>query len=195
MQGIFLVGGKGTRLGELTKNTPKPLLKVQDKPFIEWVIAKAKAQGITDILLLAGYQAEEVVNFGYPCIVEHEPLGTGGALRNAAKHLKEEFFLFNGDTICDFDYMELKREIKDAGCASAVIKGKNDLWMGAGVYFMKRRFIGHVPRGASSLENDVMPKALSIWDIIYHQVDAKFIDIGTPESYKKAQEEKWISQI
>lgn len=194
MQGVFLVGGKGTRLGELTKNTPKPLLEVQGKPFIEWVIAKAKARGITEILLLAGYQAMEALKLGYPCVVEYEPLGTGGALRNAAKHLKEEFFLFNGDTICDFDYMELKKEIKDAGCVSAVIKNSNDLWVGAGVYLMKRRFVGYAPRGASSLENDVIPEALRIWDVIFHQTNGNFIDIGTPKDYKKAQEEKWISE-
>lgn len=194
MQGVFLAGGRGSRLGRLTRNTPKPLLDVQGRPFIEWVIAKAKARGITEILILAGYKPRKIAQLGYPCIVECEPMGTGGSLRSAARYLREEFFLFNGDTICDFDYMQLCHKIGDAGCVAAMIKNDGQ-YIGAGVYFMRRRFVGHIPRCPSSLENDIMPRAIKVQDdVVFHKVEGRFIDMGTPKNYQKAQRERWICQ-
>ena len=91
-QAVILVGGKGTRLKNLTKNTPKPLLEISKKPFIEHVIWNLSRHGIKDVLLFAGYLGNQfkdkyhntrLYNSKIQVIIENEPLGTGGLLLNS----------------------------------------------------------------------------------------------------------------
>lgn len=109
-QGIFLVGGRGTRLGTLTDHMPKPLMPVGGRPFLDWPILWAARQGVSEIVLLAGYLADRiaalydgriVAGARLRCLAEPEPQGTGGALRFAASVLAPRFFLANGDTLFD----------------------------------------------------------------------------------------------
>ena len=113
---ILLVGGKGTRLAPLTDSTPKPMLKVAGKPVTEHQIVKAREAGITDLVLATSYLAEvfepyfgDGSKFGISITyaVEKEPLGTGGAIANAAAHLNlaedESLVIFNGDVLSGHD--------------------------------------------------------------------------------------------
>jgi D-glycero-D-manno-heptose 1,7-bisphosphate phosphatase len=99
-------------LGALTKQTPKPLLAVGDKPFLQWLIEELLRHDIDDIVLLAGFQADklEYLKAIYPqvrIIEEATPLGTGGALRNASCALDEKFFFLNGDSFFDINLWDL----------------------------------------------------------------------------------------
>ena len=58
-QAVILCGGQGKRLNYLTKKTPKPLLKINDTPFIEYLIKNLSRQGIKEIILLCGYLGEK----------------------------------------------------------------------------------------------------------------------------------------
>jgi mannose-1-phosphate guanylyltransferase len=113
---ILLVGGKGTRLAPLTNNTPKPMLKVAGKPVTEHQIVKAREAGITEIVLATSYMAEvfepyfgDGSRFGISIAyaVEGSPLGTGGAIANAATQLDlgsdESVVIFNGDVLSGHD--------------------------------------------------------------------------------------------
>src|SRR5947209_6066283 len=94
-QCAILIGGMATRLGELTRDTPKPLLDVGGKPFLDVLVGEATRRGFTDILLLAGYKPDAVQTYAeglrsrmpsscrIRLSIEAEPLGTGGALQNA----------------------------------------------------------------------------------------------------------------
>lgn len=115
-QAVILVGGLGTRLGSLTNNTPKPLLKVGEFAFLSYLIDTLARHGFNDILLLAGFQGDAVSAFaesrsrsglGVRCVVENMPLGTGGALRNARNYLADDFILLNGDTLFDINLNDL----------------------------------------------------------------------------------------
>lgn len=108
--GILLVGGFGTRLMPLTKNTPKPMLTVAGLPVTEHQLAMAKRAGITTVVLATSYLSEVFIPYfgdgskwGMNLLyaVEKEPLGTGGAIRNAAKLLtgNESIVVFNGDVL------------------------------------------------------------------------------------------------
>jgi D-glycero-D-manno-heptose 1,7-bisphosphate phosphatase len=120
-QCAILIGGMGTRLGELTRDTPKPLLPVAGAPFLDVLVGEAVRRGFRDILLLAGYRADAVREYAagvssrvpgdyrVTLSIEPEPLGTGGALRHAAGHLAERFLLLNGDTWFDFNWLDLFR--------------------------------------------------------------------------------------
>ena len=118
-QCCILVGGLGTRLGELTRELPKPLLPVDGIPFLEVLVGEAVRRGFEDILLLAGFKSMIVRNFAtdlqsrLPAAVrlrvsiEPEPLGTGGALLHARDQLSDSFLLLNGDTWFDFNWLDL----------------------------------------------------------------------------------------
>lgn len=112
----MLVGGKGTRLAPLTNNTPKPMLKVAGKPVTEHQIVKAREAGITELVLATSYLAEVFepyfgdgskwdMKISYA--VEESPLGTGGAIANAAAKLNlaadESVVIFNGDVLSGHD--------------------------------------------------------------------------------------------
>ena len=118
---ILLVGGFGTRLMPLTKNTPKPMLTVAGVPVTEHQLAMAKAAGITEIVLATSYLSEVFIPyFGdgakwgmkIKYAVEKEPLGTGGAIRNAAKLLdtKESIVILNGDVLSSHNLSEQIRQ-------------------------------------------------------------------------------------
>ena len=107
---ILLVGGRGTRLAPLTNNTPKPMLQVAGVPFTEHQINKARAAGITEIVLATSFKAElfepyfgDGKNFGISIkyAIEEVALGTGGAISNAGAMLEGSgpVAIFNGDVL------------------------------------------------------------------------------------------------
>ena len=118
---ILLVGGFGTRLMPLTKNTPKPMLTVAGVPVTEHQIAMAKSAGITEIVLATSYLSEVFTPyFGdgskwgikIKYAVEKVPLGTGGAIRNAAKLLETNgpVVVLNGDVLSSHNLAEQIRQ-------------------------------------------------------------------------------------
>ena len=131
MKAVILAGGKGTRLAKLTKNTPKPLIKVGGKPVIEHQILLLRKYGIKEIWILSGYLGKKIREYlqdGKKWKVkihyyqEEKPLGTAGALKVLENEIKEDFLVFSGDVIIDFD---LKRFInyhcQKKGIASIVV--------------------------------------------------------------------------
>lgn len=115
MEAVLLVGGAGTRLRPLTLTTPKPMLPVANFPCTAHQIAKAKAAGVTRIVLSTSYKAEVFEayfsdrDFGIEIVyvTEDSPLGTGGAIRNVADHLtsgpNDPVVILNGDILSDHD--------------------------------------------------------------------------------------------
>jgi len=107
MEAIVLAGGKGARLGELSRETPKPMLPVGDKPFLEYILDYLYQEGVTHIVLSVGYLARKIIGYfgdnykGVPITysIETEPMGTGGAIRVSMEFAKEdEVIVLNGDT-------------------------------------------------------------------------------------------------
>lgn len=116
MEAILLVGGMGTRLMPLTADTPKPMLKVAGVPFVAHQIGYAKAHGITRIIVATSYKTEQFFEylgdgsrFGVEIVhaIESEPLGTGGAIANAANFLNsgadQPVAILNGDVLSAHD--------------------------------------------------------------------------------------------
>jgi NDP-sugar pyrophosphorylase family protein len=112
MQAVILAGGKGTRLRPLTIHTPKPVVPIVNRPFLNYQIELLKRAGVTDITLSLSYQPgriEEIFADGSDYdvrihyAVEASPLGTAGAYRNAEEHLRASAIVFNGDVLTDMD--------------------------------------------------------------------------------------------
>ncbi len=129
-QACILVGGKGTRLGDLTRKVPKPLMAIgDDAVFLDIVIGQLARQGFADIVLLAGYLGD-VVRARYDrrsigsarihVIVEPEPRGTAGALLAARDVLAPRFLLLNGDSFFDIDLRALCAGCGNADCAALI---------------------------------------------------------------------------
>ena len=119
-QAILLVGGFGTRLMPLTRTVPKPMLPLAGLPVTEHQLAMARRAGISSLVLATSYLADVFTPyFGdgskwgmkLQYAVEEEPLGTGGAIRNAAQLLngRESIVIFNGDVLSSHD---LSRQIQ-----------------------------------------------------------------------------------
>ena len=132
-EAILLVGGQGTRLRPLTISTPKPMLPVAGFPCTEHQIARAREAGITRIVLGTSYRAEvfedyfdhgQKVGVELVYAVEDEPLGTGGAIRNASKHLTcgpdEPVVVFNGDVLTGLDIAGLIDKWRDSNADVAL---------------------------------------------------------------------------
>lgn len=113
MQVAILAGGLATRLGGLTKNLPKSMVKVVGKPFLEYQLELLRGTGIKDIVLCIGYLGEQItrhfgngekygVNIKYS--VEDKLVGTGGALKKAEALLNDVFFTLYGDSYLFLDF-------------------------------------------------------------------------------------------
>ena len=107
MQAIILAGGFGTRLQTVVKEVPKPLAPISGKPFLFWLVTYLQQQGINNFIFSLGYLhhqveaflKEEFPNLDYNCVIENEPLGTGGAIKLCLEKINEkDVIVINGDT-------------------------------------------------------------------------------------------------
>ena len=119
MQAILLCGGMGTRLRSVVSDRPKPMADICGKPFLQYLLEMLREKGITEVIFALGYMGEMIEEyfqdgsaFGLKIAYsyEEEPLGTGGAIRNALpKILEEEVLVLNADTYFPMDYQGLLR--------------------------------------------------------------------------------------
>ena len=110
---FVLAGGRGERLKPMTDSTPKPLLDVKGKAILDYNIGQLKCCGIERVVLGVGYMAAQIMAYygrgdalglDIDYSFEAKPLGTGGALKQAARLLDERFLMLNGDNLMDVDY-------------------------------------------------------------------------------------------
>jgi NDP-sugar pyrophosphorylase family protein len=118
MQVVILAGGLATRLGELSAGCPKSMLKIQEKPFLEYQLELLRRAGIGNVVLCLGYLGEKIerhfgdgnrfgVSLRYS--IEDRPCGTAGALRNAKNLLDDTFFCMYGDSYLFINFTEVMR--------------------------------------------------------------------------------------
>tara|TARA_B100000131_G_scaffold304054_1_gene328683 strand:+ start:108 stop:1304 length:1197 start_codon:yes stop_codon:yes gene_type:complete len=133
-QGVILVGGKGSRLKELTKKTAKPLLQIGSKPFLDYLLYYICKYNFKIIFLLCSYKHKdffhryhnkEIFGVKIKCILEKKPKGTGGALFNIKKYITNDFFLFNGDSFFPIDLDNFYNFSKDSNKIISIACTKN----------------------------------------------------------------------
>lgn len=129
MQAIVLVGGEGTRLRPLTYGTPKPMVPIMNVPFLARTLERLYEVGIRDVVLPAGYLPEAITEyFGdgsrlgmrVTYVIEKEPLGTAGALKNVEEHITGPFFVLNGDVLTSLDLRAMMRFHQEKGGLGAL---------------------------------------------------------------------------
>ncbi len=113
---VIMAGGKGSRLRPLTKNIPKPMLKVGKKPILQIIIEQFKSYGFKNFILCVNYKSKIIkkyfsdgskygVNIEY--INEKKRMGTAGGLSLFKKKPNEPFFVINGDLLTNLDFSKI----------------------------------------------------------------------------------------
>ncbi|MCC6538371.1 MAG: SIS domain-containing protein [Bryobacterales bacterium] len=133
---VILAGGLGTRLGELTKKTPKSLVEVNGVPFIAHQLRLLRAQGITRVILCVGHLCEQIEQFvgdgrrfGVEATYSFDgpaQLGTAGAIVKALALLPERFFVIYGDSYLPEDYAAAQRAFDASGRRALMTVFHND---------------------------------------------------------------------
>lgn len=224
---VILCGGLGTRLGALTQQTPKPLIRIGQYPFLAHLLKRLQREGFRNFILAVHHLAGQFYDFvethrsqfpGMTLIEEKIPFGTGGALRHAASRASSETFLaMNGDSMVSqslapvlqfhgakksiFTMVAVRKEnveVESHNKGGIQIGANHDLvsfrghqtageeWVNAGVYAANRSAVLSWPEGSFNLENK-LESLLKPDKACVFKSDGFLLDIGTPQSLKKAR--------
>jgi mannose-1-phosphate guanylyltransferase len=224
VKAIVLVGGEGTRMRPLTETIPKSLIPLVDRPFLQHVMERLVRHGVHEALLSSPYLASVFRIFleslhGEPhvsWITEPMPLGTGGAVANAARGLDETFLVLNGDVLTDLDLGELVAVHRERGAVATIALSPVDDarpyglvalddhhriiefrekpsepvpgFVNAGTYVLEPAVLAEVPLDRSvSIEREVFPALIASGaPVLGFESDAYWMDLGTPEKYLRA---------
>ena len=225
-EAIILAGGLGTRLRDTIPDLPKCMAPVNGRPFLFYVINYLRSQGIDKFIFSLGYKHEIVEAYlddqfftlDFDCLVEKEPLGTGGAiLASCYKASGETVLVVNGDTLFK---VELKRALiehnKHSSDCSLLLKPMENFdrygvvelndddsvqsfkekqfyehgLINGGVYILNtEQLLAEELPAKFSFEKDYLEKYFETRKIYGSVQDEYFIDIGIPEDYFRAQDE------
>ena len=171
MKAIILAGGHGKRLRPITDYLPKSLVPIKNIPLIEWQIRYLKKHGVSEVIICTGYKTKMIENYlsvkklgiKIRFSIEKSPLGTGGAIKKAAKMLNgKSFYVINGDVITDINLTKLSKPNSIASIelqtkfgvletdGNKILKFKEkkaipDLWMNAGIYCLEGTILKDLP--------------------------------------------------
>lgn len=143
MKTVIMAGGRGTRIAEIARDIPKPMLPVAGMPVLEHEMNCLRVQGFQDIILTVGHLGQVIVDYfgdgsgvspatGKPFGVnieyffEKEPLGNAGALLRLRDRLTEDFFLLNGDAMFCIDFERMAAFHKAHGGLATLLTHPND---------------------------------------------------------------------
>lgn len=132
---FILAGGLGKRLWPLTKNTPKPMLKIGNQPILEHIILNAKNFGFNNFYISIFFKKEKIIKYfkngknidiDIKYLIEKKPLGTAGSLRLINKRNKLPIVVVNGDVLSNINFSDLINfHNKNKAMATMVIKEIN----------------------------------------------------------------------
>ena len=153
-QVVIMAGGLGTRLGELTENAPKPLLKVGNKPILETLIGNFVEQGFNNFVLSVNYLGSKIIkyfgdgsdwgiNINY--LQESQKLGTAGALSLLTnKSVTEPIIVMNGDILTKVNYTQLLDFHHDHEADATMCVREYDFQVPFGVVDLNQEKIFHI---------------------------------------------------
>jgi D-glycero-alpha-D-manno-heptose 1-phosphate guanylyltransferase len=223
---IILAGGLGTRLKEAVPDLPKCMAPINGVPFIKHVIDYFTSQGIERFIFSLGYKSEIIIDYlekefpglSYKIALEQDPLGTGGAIKNACSFAEgKNVLITNGDTLFKVDIGFLENfqtlsgsyctlclkpmqnfdrygvvEINDENCIESFKEKQfyKEGLINGGVYALnKNKFLKEELPEKFSFEKDYLEKLFTTHEMYGIVQDAYFIDIGIPEDYERAAKE------
>jgi len=128
--GVLMAGGEGNRLGELTKDLPKPMIRVNGKPVIESLVDKLEADGITEVIISVRYKADKIIEFfrgkastgaTVRFLIEEEPLDTLGSLSLLSGETSEFVLVMHADLVHEINLREFIEDFVDRDTDFSII--------------------------------------------------------------------------
>lgn len=207
MQAIILAGGLGSRLKPITDYVPKPLIPINNIPLIEYQIRQLRKFKINQFVICTGYKTDQIQNYlkhknnfdsKIQYSIEKTPLGTGGAIKKAAKMIKDKSFLvLNGDIISTIDVrklyshknaialIELRTKFGTVDLEDSKItrfqekKPLTNIWMNAGIYHLSKDIMPFLPSKGAIEETafrrfakDGKLTGIRFKDAFWHSIDS-----------------------
>lgn len=221
-EAIILAGGKGTRLKSVSGDLPKPMVEVNGIPFLYRLMRRLEEQGCIRLVLSLCYRADYIierinedkpVNCEVEFVVEEEPLGTGGAIKEASQYISgQRFLVLNGDTFSEVNFQSLLESypdeelvlsgvyVDDVSRYGALELDENNTIISvnektrsgpgiinSGVYVISKSIFKNIDKERFSFEVEFIGSSGSL--IKAFLSEGYFIDIGIPEDYEKACQE------
>jgi NDP-sugar pyrophosphorylase family protein len=220
IQVVILAGGMATRLGELTKNRPKSLVEIQGKPFLAYQLELLKDHEISDIVLCIGHLGGQIrkafgdgSNYGVHLTysLEDEPLGTAGALKNAAPYLNDTFLVIYGDSYLLLDFVKIYAYFltqqklsldtvfrnNDAFDASNIVirdnmvegyskseKTPDMVYIDCGAVIFHKEVLQLIPEDHFYSLEELFLRLIEKEQLLAFEVKEKFYEIGSPQGLK-----------
>ena len=223
---VILCGGMGSRLRTVVADRPKPMAEIDDRPFLDILIDSFCEFGFRRFVLCAGYMSQSIRDhYGsrtgsrqFVISNEHKPLGTAGAIKNAAKEIRSDTFLVaNGDSFCSVDLAAFYEfhSAHNALMSMVVIETQNtgdcglvalddsqrivgfeeknaqcrSRYINAGIYLFQKEVLSLIPDDTKvSLENELFSELIK--QKCYALATAgRLIDIGTPARFAMAKKD------
>ena len=129
VQAVILAGGLGTRLRPLTLDRPKPVVPLLNVPFLSYQLGLLGAHGVRDVILSISHRSEAIREImarerlgevRLRDVVERDPLGTAGGVRNAADLVDGRVVVMNGDVLTELDLTAMLRAHEARGAAATI---------------------------------------------------------------------------
>jgi NDP-sugar pyrophosphorylase family protein len=220
MEALMLAGGRGERLGEAARGLPKPLVPVGGRPLAAYAVERLGAAGVRRIVVAcaAGEEDRFVRALGGlgPEIVpvgEEEPLGRGGALRQAAQALEDgvPVYALNGDELSDVDFAALLARHREREPAATIVVaplrspfGVVELagddrvtafteapelphWVNTGIYVLGDEALAALPERGDH-EQTTFPALADAGRLIAYRHTGMWITVNTPKDLRAAEE-------
>lgn len=221
---LILAAGIGSRLGRFTAHTPKPMLRVHDRPVLETHVRCLKAAGVQEIWINL-HQAPEAIRAHFGSTVKYSEeetlLGTAGALRKLSAEFKDgPFFVVYGDNYMELDYsaipargiltmlLHYRKYVAESGVVELGTDNRilsfqekpapgTELshWVNAGVYLCQPEILDYVPPGESDFARDVFPRMLIAGCELYGAISpVPVTPLDAPQMLAEA-DPLWVAQI
>jgi len=217
MQTVILAGGLATRLRPITEKIPKALIEINGIPFIDYQLNYLKKQGITNVVLCTGFLTEQIVDYvgngsryGLKVVYSNDGeklLGTGGAIKNAARYLDDDFFILYGDSFLPVQFNPIYNKFKHNKLpALMTILENNNQWDKSNVIFDgiqinlydKKNYsdqMNYIDYGLSICKKDIFTKmTYNMFDLAevftslskesqldFYEVHQRFYEIGSQQ--------------
>lgn len=120
LDAVIMAGGKGSRLMPLTKDTPKPLLKIGGKPIIEYNVDRLSSFGVKNLTISIRYLGQQLIDYfgdgsdrdiNIAYVTEDNPLGTAGALTLVPEFKQDYILMMNSDLLTNIDYEAMYEQL------------------------------------------------------------------------------------
>jgi UDP-N-acetylglucosamine diphosphorylase/glucosamine-1-phosphate N-acetyltransferase len=129
MKAVILAAGEGTRMRPLTKNRPKVMLPIGNRPILRHIIKEASSAGINEFVLVVGYHGDSIIdyfgdglNFGVKIdyVLQKNRLGTAHAIGTARSIINERFVVMNGDVMVSSEVIRSLVEREEVAVMAAI---------------------------------------------------------------------------